>query len=187
MLLRPACAIAGCFLLSGCAIFEPEAEAHASRQTLKDDAWPAAVVVPAKKPKITHAFRAVQRSPTPAALPAASREEGSCETADQCALLLRIMIDDPAWNWIAQRPSAAVYANGTRAFAFLALRTRMTCKELMVALDDFQTADRSLIAGIGSLGREPVERVRALNARVSEDLRAEQIERCERNLENPTG
>ena len=163
-------------------MFEPEAKAHAYRQTLKDNAWPAAVVVPAKKPITTHAFRAVQKSPTPAASPLADREEGSCDTADQCALLLRIMVDDPTRNWIPQRPSAAVYANGTRAFAFLALRTRITCKELMVALDDFQTADRSLIAGIGSLGREPVERVRALNARVSDDLRTEQTERCERDL-----
>jgi hypothetical protein len=166
-------------------MFEPEATAHPRRMALKDDAWPTAVVVPAK-PK-THAFRAVQKAPLPVASPAATREEGSCDTADQCALLLRVMVDDPTRNWIALRPSAAVYANGTRAFAFQALKARLTCRELDVALDDFQAADRSLIAGIGSLGREQVERVRALNARVSEDLRAEQVERCERELARPTG
>ena len=167
-------------------MFEPEAKARPTRQTLKDDSWPVAVVVPAK-PKITHAFRAAGKVLAPAGPPSSNREDGSCDTADQCALLLRLMVDDPTRNWIAQRPSAPVYANGTRAFAFLALKARLTCQELDVALDDLQAADRSLIAAIGNLGREQVERVRALNARASESLLAEQAERCERELARPTG
>jgi hypothetical protein len=97
------------------------------------------------------------------------------------------MMDDPSRSWIAQRPSAAVYANGTRAFAFLALRARLTCTELTLALDDLQVADRFLNATIGGPTREQVERVRALNARVRDELGAEHADRCGSGVANPTG
>jgi hypothetical protein len=184
---HPACAIAGCLMLAGCAIFEPEAKARAQRQTLKDDAWTQPTLAPAK-PTRTSNFRTAQKPPAlPATAAAADNELGSCATAEQCALLLRLLVDDPTRSWISQRPSGAVYANGTRAFAYLALRAKLTCKELTLALDDVQTADRSLNASIAGLMRAQVDRVRALNARVNQALRAEQADRCESGVANPTG
>jgi hypothetical protein len=183
---RPACAIAGYLLLAGCAIFEPEAKARAPRQTLSDDAWTQPTVAPAK-PRITNNFRTAQQSPPLTATPATDNEPGSCHTPDRCGLVLRLLVDDPSRSWITQRPSATVYANGTRAFAYIALRPKLTCKELTLALDDLQAADRFLNATIAVPMREQVERVRALNARVSEELRAERADRCESGVANPTG
>jgi hypothetical protein len=181
--LRPACAIAGCLMLAGCAIFEPEVNARAPRQTLKDDAW-APTTVAAAKPRIMSDYRSAEK---PSAMPAAvGNEPGSCHTPDQCGLLLRLLVDDPNRSWIIQRPSATVYANGTRAFAYLALRPKLTCNELTLALDDLQAANRFLNATIAGPTREQVERVRVLNAHVSEELRVEQADRCE-SVANPTG
>lgn len=167
-------------------MFEPEASARVPRQTLKDDAWPQPTVTPAKS-KITSNFRAAQKPSGLPATPATDSEPGSCHTPDQCGLLLRLLVDDPSRSWISQRPSAAVYANGTRAFAYLALRAKLTCQELTLALDDLQAADRFLIATIAGPTREQVDRVRALNVRVSAELRAEQSVRCETGAANPTG
>src|ERR1700693_1830495 len=100
-------------------------------------------------------------------------------TPDQCCCLLRLLVDDPSRSWITQRPSAAVYANGTRAFAYLALRAKLPCNALTLALDDLEAADRFLNATIAGPTREQVERVRALNVRVNQELRAERSERCE--------
>jgi hypothetical protein len=185
--LRPACAIAGCLILAGCAMFEPEAKARVPRQALKNDAW-APTTVAAAKPRITSGFRSAQKSPAPAAMPAAAdNESGSCHTPDQCGLLLRLLVDDPSRSWITQRPSAEVYANGTRAFAYLALRSKLTCNELTVALDDLEAANRILNVTLAGPAREQLERVRALNVRVNEELRAERSERCESGVANPTG
>ena len=185
--LRRACAIVGCLVLSGCAMFEPEANARAPRQTLKDDPW-APTTVAAAKPRISSNVRIAQKSPALPAMPAAAdNEPGSCYTPDQCGVVLRLLVDDPSRSWITQRPSVTVYANGTRAFAYLALRPKLTCKELTLVLDDLQAADRVLNAAIAGPVREQVERVGALNARVGEELRAEQAARCEGGISNLTG
>ena len=76
--------------------------------------------------------------------------------------------DGPSRNWIIQRPSAAVYANGTRAFAYPALCTKRTGAELTLALDDLNVADGLPSATIGGPTRAQVERVRELNVRVRE-------------------
>jgi hypothetical protein len=181
---RPACAIAGCLMLAGCAVFEPEAKARAPRQALKDDGWTPTTVATVK-PRTTRNFRAVLKPPL-TATPATENEPGSCDTPDQCGLVLRLLVDDQNRSWIAQRPSVGVYANGTRAFAYLALRPKLTCRELTLALDDLLVADRLLNATIAGPTREQVERVRALNVRVSGELRVERADRCD-SVANPTG
>jgi hypothetical protein len=75
----------------------------------------------------------------------------SCGTVDECALLLRLMVNDPARSWIRDRASPAVYANGTRLFAYLALRRNLTWSELTLALDETRAAANVLkntIAGL---------------------------------------
>lgn len=184
MYLRIASTIAGCLVLTGCAAFEPEAKTRAPGQALKSDTSPARTAA-AEKPKAASGYRDVRK---PSAMPAAADSEpGSCHTIDQCGLMLRQLIDDPGRAWITKRPSATVYANGTRAFAYLALRTKLTCSEIALALDDLEAADRSLDATIAGPTRVQAERTRALNASVSEKLRAEQADRCGRGDTHPTG
>jgi hypothetical protein len=189
---RCACAIAGSYLLTGCAIFEPEPSARASGQqrsrvTLKDDAWTAPAFTPAK-PKVAGNVRRAEPPPSPPAAPVApTSEPGSCGNADQCALLLRRMVDDPTRSWIIQRTSPAVYANGTRLFAYLALRAKLSCAELRLALTEMQAATNFLTGRIPGYTVDQVARVRALNSRVEGELRAEHTERCKGDLATSTG
>ena len=154
---------------------------------LKHDAWTAPVVTPAK-PKVASSFRSPKAPPTPPVARAApTHEPGSCGNADQCALLLRLMVDDPTRSWISQRPSAAIYANGTRLFAYLALRTKLTCSELTLALDEIQAAASFLNDGIPALTLDQGAGVRALNSQVEGELRAEHAERCKGDLATSSG
>jgi hypothetical protein len=189
---RCACAIAGSYLLTGCAIFEPEPSPPAPRQqklrvTLKDDAWSAPAVTPAR-PKVAAIVRSDEPSqPVPVAPVAPANEPGRCSNADQCALLLRLMVADPTRSWIIQHPSPAVYANGTRLFAYLALRAELSCGELMLALAEMRAATNSLNGSIPGYTLSQVARVRALNSRVEGELRAEHSERCKGDLATSSG
>jgi hypothetical protein len=182
---RSKCAIAGSLFLTGCAIFEPEPAVHETsgqpraRAALKDDAWTAPVVTPVKPKVASDVRRAAALPPVASATP--THELGSCDNADQCALLLRLMVDDPNRRWITQRPSAAVYANGTRLFAYRALRAKLDCQELMLALHETQAAAISLNASTLGLTLDQTARIRTLNSQVEGELRAEHAERCKNN------
>jgi hypothetical protein len=178
---RIVCAIAGSLLLAGCAIFQaPTTDATGGQQrtrvSLKGDGWTTSAS-PAK-PKFADKARSIGQVASVPARAAAINEPGSCGNADQCTLLLRLMVDDPTRSWIAQRPSPVVYANGTRLFAYRALRGKLSCRELTLGHDETQTLARALNDGIQGLTLDQVIRVRALNWQVEGELRAEHSERC---------
>ena len=181
MLLRFACACACGVLLAGCALFEPETSPRAavaprSRIALKAD--PTGPIAPAQV-KTDGAYRAAQKAP------ARNSEPGSCDTPSQCEALLRDLVNDPSRRWIAQRPSLVVYANGTRPFAYMALRAKLSCHELRLAVDELLAVTASLNANDARLTPDQITRVRTLNAQVIVELRQEQNDRC--GLANPTG
>ena len=185
------CAVAASLLLSGCAIFQPETNARVAssqrpRVALKDGAWRAPVVTPAR-PAVASRPRSAAPSASLPLRGALANEQGSCGDAEQCALLLRLMVDDPTRRWISERPSPVVYANGTRLFAYLALRAKLTCKELEFALDETQSAASSLNGRIPGLTPGHVAGVRALNSQVEGELRAEHAERCKNDLATSSG
>ena len=97
--------------------------------------------------------------------------ESTCQTPQQCAVQLKVLVDDPKRDWVGQPQSADGYADGTRLFAYRALRKKLTCGELKRALDD-TTAATALL--------QPVryEKVRTLATAVSRELKAEHGKRC---------
>jgi len=97
--------------------------------------------------------------------------ESTCQTPQQCAVQLRVLVDDPKRDWIGQPQSADGYADGTRLFAYRVLRKKLTCGELKRAVDD-TTAATALL--------QPAhyEKVRSLATAVSRELRAEHGKRC---------
>ena len=101
----------------------------------------------------------------------AAPTESTCQTPQQCAVQLRVLVDDPKRDWVGQPQSADGYADGTRLFAYRALRKKLTCGELKRALDD-ATAATALL--------QPVryEKVRTLATAVSRELKAEHGKRC---------
>jgi hypothetical protein len=63
---------------------------------------------------------------------------GECGTPENCASLLTTMLADPTRSWLRQRPSFTAYANGTRLFAYRAVRAKLDCNELGMALDEIE-------------------------------------------------
>jgi hypothetical protein len=103
--------------------------------------------------------------------PAVPPEADTCPTPEKCAEQLRKMIKDPKRDWIGQPQSQDAYADGTRLFAYRALRKKLTCNELKRAFED---AD----AATSSMQQARYGHVRALTAAVARELKAEQDKRC---------
>jgi hypothetical protein len=102
---------------------------------------------------------------------AAPAGEDRCPTPEKCAKELRKMINDPTREWIGQPQSPDGYANGTRLFAYRALRKKLTCNELKRALEDMNAATSLL---------QPAQydQARALTVAVAREIKAEQGRRC---------
>src|SRR5262249_34351192 len=80
-----------------------------------------------------------QQSSAPAPLAA-------CDGDSECARALAALISDPKRGWLTEPQSAAEYANGTRFFAYRALRDTLTCRELILASQDLTIAAARLQA-----------------------------------------
>ena len=102
---------------------------------------------------------------------AATTEKDTCPTPEKCAKQLKKMVNDPTRDWVGQPQSEEGYADGTRLFAYRALRKKLTCNELKRALEDTNAATSLL---------QPAryDQVRALTTAVAQELKAEQDKRC---------
>jgi hypothetical protein len=102
---------------------------------------------------------------------APTQEADACPTPEKCAAQLRILVKDPVRKWVGQPQSADAYANGTRLFAYRALKRKLTCDELRRALVETEAAGPSL---------QPVRYAgaRKLMSEVRRELGAERTKRC---------
>lgn len=112
------------------------------------------------------------------AAPAAVAEKESCGTALQCKSVLKKLIDDPKRGWVGQQQSPGVYVNGTRMFAYRALRTKLTCRELALALGEIRDASKSLAGAVPGVTPDQASRTRTLNTQVEAELSRERTARC---------
>ncbi len=101
----------------------------------------------------------------------ASADAEVCPTPEACTAELKKMVGEPRRDWIGRPQSAEAYANGTRLFAYRALRKKLTCGELKTALDDTSSAAALLQA-------PHHERARALATAVGHELKSEHDRRC---------
>jgi hypothetical protein len=119
----------------------------------------------------------------PAAVPASAppprqAERGGCENAAQCKSMLKTMIDSPDRGWIGQQQSPDAYANGTRLFAYRALRKQLTCGELTSAVNELSAATRSLGGPVSGMSSDQLSRTKALCSQVEGELAKEREGRC---------
>jgi len=91
---------------------------------------------------------------------------------------LKAMIDDPSRGWIGKPQSPAEYANGTRLFAYRALRGQLTCPQLGTALNEVAVTANTYRAPVQGVSAAQAKRVLALNTDVERELRAEIAARC---------
>jgi hypothetical protein len=125
----------------------------------------------------------VERTETPAPTPAAHKpgvQPGSqrCTGADECKRMLQVMIESPDRGWIGQRLPADAYADGTRLFAYRALRSKLTCHELALAADELRAASKTLGGPAAGMAPDQVTRTRALSSQVEAELARERSGRC---------
>jgi hypothetical protein len=121
--------------------------------------------------------------PEPVVKPAAApvrpeAERNGCGSAAQCKVMLKTMIDSPDRGWIGQRPAPDAYADGTRLFAYRALRKQLTCNELTAAVGELQAASKSLGGSVSGMSPDQLSRTRALSGQVEGELARERDGRC---------
>lgn len=121
--------------------------------------------------------RAVGR-PSARAKAGLASELPTCGDRDQCMVLLKAMIDDPKRSWVGQQQSAVAYANGTRLFAYHALRHRFSCSELTLALHEIGAASKTFGEPVRGVKAEHASLLLVLNAQVEGELRVEHATRC---------
>jgi hypothetical protein len=103
--------------------------------------------------------------------PAGPTATSTCATVEKCAAELRKMVKDPKRNWIGQRQSPDAYANGTRLFAYRALRKDLSCKEIEHALEEINAARPSLAPA-------RYARAQVLMTAAADELASEHGKRC---------
>jgi hypothetical protein len=121
--------------------------------------------------------------PTPTAAPARPPQppqppRANCESAAQCSAMLKTMIDNPDRGWVGQRQSPDAYANGTRLFAYRALRRQLTCGELGLAVNELAAASKALGGQVSGMTPDQASRTRALCGQVEGELTREREGRC---------
>src|SRR3990170_4505945 len=102
---------------------------------------------------------------------ASGTQTDTCSTPEKCTAQLRKMIDDPKRDWVGQVQPPDVYANGTRLFAYRALRKKLSCNDLKRALEETNAA-------IPSLEPARYTQVRALMTEIARELSVEDGKRC---------
>lgn len=110
--------------------------------------------------------------------PAPTVEKESCGTPAQCKSALKKLVDSPKRGWVGQEQSPAAYTDGTRLFAYRALRTKLNCRELTAALTEVRAVSKSLAGEVAGVSPDQISRTRALNGQVESELAKERGVRC---------
>jgi hypothetical protein len=170
-----AAAVAAALAFAGCSSFASYAPpmdiaSDAAARPLKDAWTPTAAVT-----KVAATPTAKARQQGDAVRPQTAT---SCKTDSECVVILSALINDPRRSWIGQPQSAAEYANGTRFFAYRALRTRLSCGELKRAIDDTKVAAARLATPALGVSVAQAASALSLSTAVGTELRHENTQRC---------
>lgn len=122
-------------------------------------------------------FDKLLAKPPPEAAAVPDKRE-DCGTPAQCKATLKRMVDNPKRGWVGHQQPATAYLDGTRLFAYRALRTKLTCRELSAALGEVSATSKSLAGDVPGVPKEQVSRTRALSSQVESELSKERGARC---------
>jgi hypothetical protein len=175
-LFRTAPALAAAVLMCGCSTFAytppmPDVASNEAAGSLKDG-WAPSVVQAAA----TKVYAAPIGKPQAAA--AQAQTVAACTSDSDCVVILAALINDPKRRWLGQPQTAAEYANGTRFFAYRALRTRLSCRELKRAVGDTKVAAARLQAPALGVSAAQAASALSLAAAVAAELNSEVAARC---------
>ncbi len=101
-----------------------------------------------------------------------------CGVGVDCLAVLRAMVADPKQSWMMRAPTPMEFSNGTRLFAYRALRTRLDCGKLRFADAELAWALDTFSRDVEGMDSAQRARVAALAAEVRTELTAEIKRRC---------
>jgi hypothetical protein len=110
--------------------------------------------------------------------PAPEPDRTGCGSAAECKSVLKTMIESPDRSWIGERPPPDAYANGTRLFAYRALRKQLTCGELGQAVNELSSVTKTLGDTVPGMSPDQASRTKALSTQVQGELTKERQGRC---------
>lgn len=110
--------------------------------------------------------------------PPEPEKRSDCGTAAQCRIALKTMVDGRDRAWVGEKLPPDAYTDGTRLFAYRALRKRLNCRELSMAVDEVHAASSSLKGPMPGVTPEQASRTRALSTEVEGELTKEKTARC---------
>jgi hypothetical protein len=122
--------------------------------------------------------------PPPAPVPKALTESdlqqdtARCGVGVDCLALLRAMIADPTQSWMMRAPTPMEFSNGTRLFAYRALRKTLDCGKLRFASAELDWALDTFGRDVDGMQPDQRARVAALAGEVRAELQAEIKQRC---------
>jgi len=101
-----------------------------------------------------------------------------CGVGVDCLAVLRAMISDPQQSWMMRAPTPTEFANGTRLFAYRALRTTLDCGKLRFAGAELDWASDIFSRDVDGMDVTHHARVAALAIEVRGELEGEVKRRC---------
>ena len=124
----------------------------------------------------------VQRPPVAAPKALTEGELGNdttrCGVGVDCLAMLREMVADPTQSWMMRAPTPMEFSNGTRLFAYRALRKRLDCGKLRFAGAEIDWALDTFSRDVEGMDAAQRARVAALAREVRAELEAEISQRC---------
>jgi hypothetical protein len=120
---------------------------------------------------------AVRQEPAKAAAREPAEASAGADGEDSMAQLKR-MVDGTNRTWVGRAEPPQQFAEGTRLFAYRALRPKLNCRELGLALTEIDSSSKRLQDPASAVSPERVERVTALAADVAGELKSERAGRC---------
>jgi hypothetical protein len=101
-----------------------------------------------------------------------------CGVGVDCLAVLRAMIADPKQSWMMRAPTPMEFSNGTRLFAYRALRKSLDCGKLRFAGAELDWALDTFGRDVEGMDADQRGRVAALAQEVRAELEAEIKQRC---------
>src|SRR5690606_20557951 len=101
-----------------------------------------------------------------------------CGVGVDCLAALRAMIADPKQSWMMRAPTPMEFSNGTRLFAYRALRKTLDCGKLRFAGAEIDWALDIFSRDVEGMDAAQRARVAALAREVRAELDAEINQRC---------
>jgi hypothetical protein len=162
----------------GTALTDPALTARpAEPRVAADNTQPPKTQAPkAQAPKASAAKATAAKDAAPKDAPA--KGAAACAGGNGCVAQLKGLVTGADRGWIGRPQAPQQFADGTRLFAYRALRPKLSCRELSLAIGEIAVASKRLLDPASAIPQDRAQNVAALANDVAGELTSEQASRC---------